>query len=383
MRMRKLLISLSVLFFFPVVYGYGSNPVQEDCSEQASVYADSVALIIEQGRWNRLPELLFQWEQSCETTEPLFRIRMLQLISEGQFPGQWEGSQMLEFAIAFDIRDEISHLESPATRQEYFELYEEYFGYVSVNSNFDRQTQRWARQMRARFTAGQPEWAWLTLYSGETGRFFSLLRDDKYQGSQLTEVYKERVAYFQKRPELNMGVGSGVWIPTADLEVIGFKPTLDIFAGVKYRNTYFDLAFSMRFGQTQKPFKLSVRDSIVETRNYQGGFLGIETTHIFFRPENYAMGMFISGGADLIDVVEDRQDPIRRTFVAAAVQMGPVASYHFPNRSRVSAKLGYYMFLNHSNTVGSSLQGNAWSLRILFGFSDNARKTENLRRLGY
>ncbi|TVQ12271.1 MAG: hypothetical protein EA361_11365 [Bacteroidetes bacterium] len=382
--MFKKKVYFPIIFLFWALSAFTSeNRSQGDnCRQYAPSYADSVADLLRKELTDRLPAVLLDWEHSCGLSEPLFRIRMLQLISEGQFPGYLSEKDMLDYAVAFDIRDAITARENLEEREEYYELYAGYFGYIPLNSGFDRQTERWASRMLARFSPEDPEWAWLSLYSGDTQSFFLILREDKYKGAELSEVYKERVAYFQKKPELNMGIGTGIWIPTADLEIIGMKPILEIFAGIKTQNTFYDLVFSMRFGQTKNPFELVARDSIVETRNYQGGFIGIEITRMFFKSGRYETGLYVSGGYDLMDIIEDRQDPVRETFAAAALQLGPVITYNFHNRSRISLKAGYSL-MNHKSTGGSSLQGNAWNLRILFGFSDNARKTENLRRLGY
>ena len=382
MLKKKLYFSIVVLFWALAAFSSENRSQGDSCRQFAPVYADSVADWLRKDLIERLPALLLDWEHNCGLTEPLFRVRILQLISEGQFPGYLSKEDMLDYAVAFDIRYAILENENIEAREEYFELYAEYFGYIPLNSSLDRQTERWASRMLAMFSREEPEWAWLSLYSGDTESFFLTLREEKYKGAELSEAYKERVAYFQKKPELNIGIGTGIWIPTADLEVIGVKPILDIFAGIKTRNTFYDLVFSMRFGQTQKPFELVARDSIVETRNYQGGFLGIEITRMFLKTGRYETGFYVSGGYDLIDIVEKRQDPVRETFAAAALQLGPVITYNFHNRSRLSLKAGYFL-MNHNSTGGSSLQGNAWNLRILFGFSDNARKTENLRRLGY
>lgn len=382
MLLRKLLLSKILLLATLYAISFENHPLEEDCRLKAPLYADSIALLLQKDLDEKLPFLLLQWEHDCGLTEPLFRVRMLQLISEGQFPGYFSAEDMLDNAVAFDIRHEIIERESIKEREEYFELYAAYFGFVPVNSNFDRQTQRWARRLQPEFLPHQPEWAWLQMYSGNPGIFFLTLREDNYPGADLPEVYKERVAYFQRKPELNMGIGTGLWLPTSDLEIIGLKPSLDIFGGIKTRSTYIDLVFSMRFGKTQKPFEFMVRDSIAETRKYQGGFLGLEITQILIKSSRYETGIFVSGGYDLIDIVEDRQNPVRETFTSSALHFGPVLSYNLPNRSRISLKAGYFL-INHQNTGGSSLQGNAWNLRILFGFSDNARKTQNLKRLGF
>lgn len=382
MFLRKLLLSKILILAALYVFSFQNQSSGEDCRLKAPQYADSIALLLQQGLSEKLPFLLLQWEHDCGASEPLFRVRMLQLISEGQFPGYFSAEDMLDNAVAFDVRHEIVETESMKEREESFELYAVYLGYVALNSNFDMQTQRWARRMLSGFSPQQPEWAWLQLYSGNPESFFLTLREEAYPGADLSEVYKERVAFFQRKPELNMGVGTGIWIPTSDLEVIGLKPSLDIFGGIKTRNTYYDLVFSMRFGKTQKPFELMVRDSIVETRKYQGGFLGLEITQMLIKSSGYEAGIFVSGGYDLIDIVEDRQNPVRETFSSPALHFGPVFTFNLPNRSRLSLKAGYFL-INHQNTKGSSLDGNAWNLRVLFGFSDNASKTGNLKRLGY
>jgi hypothetical protein len=92
--------------------------------------------------------------------------------------------------------------------------------------------------------------------------------------------------------------------------------------------------------------------------------------------------LFASGGYNIIDIVEDKQAAHRQTFGSWAFHLGPFYQYIFHNRTSLGIKPAFHV-LNHHNSSGSPMSGNAFTLKVVFGISENAGKTKNLQRLGY
>ncbi len=353
-----------------------------ECRNQAGTFAHTYAMHLKNNETQKMGEIVFAWEQECGLTEPVFRAKAIHLIMAGDFPGVLENFSLLNYAIAFSNRQEIIEINDSPARDEQYTRQADYYGFVPVSGDFDRQIQRKAMELLSSADSDELSFAILTLYSGNTDAFFSLLREGVYVNTDLGEEYGNLVEYWKKKPEFNFGLSSGIWFPTYDLKLIGPKPFLGVVAGLKIRNTTFNGVFDIRFGKTRQPFEMNIRDTLIQTRNHQGAYLGLEINQIIFKQQAWSVGLFVSGGNDFIDMVEDKQLPQRQTFGTWALQAGPFVSIVFSNRMHLGIKPGIVL-LNHENTVGSSLKGNAYSLRFVLGISDNPEKTRNLETLGY
>ncbi len=375
----------SILLFCALwLYSFDSVSARDEPSEcqlHAAGYAAQFADLIKNENYSEMPGLLLQWEQICNESEPLFRARVLYLISERRFTEILNEQPILDNAIAFEIRHKLMREAEMQDIDDYFQLYPDYFGFVPMNSDFDRQTQQWARRLQSNVASGNLSYLFLQLWEGQTATFFKTLKAGYFQDTNLAKEYNEKLKENLSLPEFNLGLSAGIWVPTGDLSIIGYHPSIGINLGAKTQNTYWDAIFEFRYGNAHQDVEITVRDSLVTTRNYQGGYLGLEISHIIKRFASETLEIFAGGGYDIIDIVEDELDPQRQTFGSMALHVGIGYRLHFSNRSWLSIKPGYY-FLNHKHATGSSLDGNALSLRLIFGFTENARKSENLKRLG-
>ncbi len=375
----------SKLWLLVLILIYGplhAQDLSENCAEKAESYSIEVAKAMLDGDEENLAQLLFEWEQECGFTEPVFRARVLQLIAADRFPGMLETISMLEQAIAFEIRYRLIAEKSPAERVDYFAFHKDYFGYVPINEEFDRQTMRQAARLINRVSPGTIEYSILEMYAGEPENFFTALRDGEFEETQLAAEYRNRRDELLKLPEFNIGIRAGMWFPMDDLDILGPHPSLGVNVGLKKGRNYFDAGFDFRFGKTAYPVSIVLQDTLVKTSNFQGGFLGMEWSRVLVQGSDYNLEIFAGLGYDLIDLVEDGQDPGRRSYGSVNFTIGPVYRHIFSNRTWLSIRPAF-SFLNYDNPQGSSFNGNAWLFNIAFGYSDNPRKSEGLKRLGY
>jgi hypothetical protein len=354
----------------------------EDCKKNASYYADSISVAFENNDLLHASELLVRWENQCGLSEPVFRARLLLNAALKRDSGLNSLPGLLEQAVSFEIRYQLLGGSDEEERNDYYELYPGYFGYVSINSRFDRQTQLLALKLLNKEITDDVVHAFVMLYSGETEWFFHNLKEGNLADTYLLEEYRKRVSYFKQKPELSVGISTGLWIPQGNLNAIGLKPVFGVQAGIKKRSSSLHAVLAIRFGSTRKPISFSMQDTLVTTRNQQGGYAGLEWVQSIYRREKISVGFTFTGGYDVIDMVEDRQDPRRKTFGSWFLQPGLFLEFPLPNQSALGL-YPYFALLNHKNSGISALDGNAWFITLRYRLSGNVRKTENLKRLGY
>jgi hypothetical protein len=377
--------STGILFFlFFILASYSSAQIPETgCQGKANMFSEAFAMHLQNNNREKMMEVLTEWELECGFNEPVFRARAIYLIINGDFPAELAQHDLLAQAIAFEIRYTISENEDAATREEYFSIYRDYFGHVPVNGNFDRRTQQKAKELFPRANQDELSFAFLTLYTGNTSDFFNMLKEGRYSSSSLSSQYFERVESLKRKPEFNIGITSGVWIPQGNLQIIGIKPSIGVFAGITRLNTAVNAIFEMRFGRTDSPVIINIKDTLIETRIHHGSYLGLEGHQIIHRSGKYRSGFFLSAGYNIVDIVEEALlEPERQTFGSWAFSGGLTFERLFSNRTRLGLHPGYIL-LNHRHREGSPLDGNAFVIKLIFGYSENAHKYVNLKRLGY
>lgn len=377
------------LLFFVIPFalflsGAGAATILENnwCRDSAVVYADRMLSMIEEGRFSDAKSFTYLWKQQCGMNEPLFRATALLLIKTGDFPGFLEEEDLLDFAIAWEIRYRIMVNQDQDIRDDYYQVHEAYFGFIPFNSSFDRRTRTMARELLRDAAHSSLSMAFLRLYSDEPDDFFLMLKEKNIDYQPLIDTYQQRVLSFQKLPEFNLGISTGLWHPSNHLSSIGLKPAIGVLLGIKWENLMINGLFQVRFGNTQQPIEILMQDTLTSTRTFQGGFGGIEFSYQLLAIQNHRAGISLAVGFDLIELIDRGQDASRTTFYSPVFQSGVYWGYVFRNRTMVSVHPAY-AFLNHTNQPGSSLAGNALLLNLVFSFSENARKTENLKRLGY
>jgi hypothetical protein len=375
-------IQIIVYLFFFVYPAKAQDGGEIDCSKEAIVYSKAFIHHFQQGEFELSEDVLYQWEQECGLSEPIQRARVLLLIHTNHFTLQNEPPALQKAATDYTNRLALMEIENPDERELAYRENQNHFGYIPPDGEFDRFTDRLVDELSARQDVSGLSDLFLNLYSGNSKDFFISLKQGSFSESQLSKDYQKEVKRLKRLPEFNFGIGTGIWIPSGNLKSIGNKPIASIYAGLKIHNTTIDAIADIRFGKSSELFEINVKDTLIQTRNHQGGYFGLQLKQILLRHSSLRYGLIASAGVDIIDIVEDRQFPQRQTFASAGFQAGVFAEYVFANRSRLTITPGYQV-INHNNSRGTAMDGNAFIVRVLYGLTENASRNQRLNRLGH
>lgn len=372
----------SIIIVFTGHPALAQEEVAVDCSREAIVYSKAYMEHFNRNEYELAEDVLYQWEQECGITEPIKRARILLWIQNDRFTLQAEPPALLEAAVEYSSRQDLLNIEHPEDRDLYYEDNMHYYGYIPPDREFDRFTHKVAEQLFAEQGQNDLAVSFLHLYAGTSKDFFTNLKHGSFTGSKLSEDYHYEVRKLKRIPEFNLGMGIGLWIPNGDLVTLGIKPVANLYAGLKFHNFTLNAIADIRFGKSKDPFEIAVLDTLVQTRNHQGGYFGLQLKQILVKKSSLHFGVIASAGIDIIDIVGDQQFAGRQTFTSAGFQAGVFAEYIFANRSRLTLIPGY-QFISHHNYYGTAMNGNAYLLRLTYGLTENARRNQRLARLGH
>jgi len=322
-----------------------------------------------------------RWEEFCGTTEPIFRMKVLQQIQSKTFSEEWINKDYLMNFILLYL-DRLDYSKEPNVKLIY-ERYKISFGYISFNSPFDDLTVIWANSLLENEDLLPVERAFCLLYSNQTDAFWQILKEQKVSGTKLQEVYAQQVRKTKKMVEGNIGILSGIFLPQSNLkEFIGVKPIFGFQVGAKINKIQYDLTLAFRPGKPANPYNVFFEDEIVET-NYQfGGYVGLDGAYEL--TNNYRNELDLLGGigAEIMDAIKG--DPNVESDSKTLGSLNLNLGFGYRIYSKKMSFIGLqtkYNFVNLNNEKGTNLKGNYISLVLTYNYFGNIQKHSSMQRL--
>ena len=176
----------------------------------------------------------------------------------------------------------------------------------------------------------------------------------------------------RQRRIIAVGVlGTGVWIPTGHLSILGVHPALDYGFGVRTRLNEFDLFASLRFINAPNSYTV-IRSGGAYSRNYYtGGYAGLDyTRYLYYRPR-FEAGLVAGAGVDFFDIADGNVNDSYLSPTELDVfnyNFGVRCNYFIHPATFIGVACKYH-FLQYHNTGGSPLDGNAFTIDFTIGVS--------------
>ena len=161
---------------------------------------------------------------------------------------------------------------------------------------------------------------------------------------------------------------TGLWIPQGHNRLsLGIHPSLGIMADGWYGKVVYDVAIEFRFIKAEREYTVQYQGAPEKTNHYFGGFIGLHVGYAFLNSGNnsvYGLGGF---GLDGFDAIEEDYQHENSVSINAFNKNVGIGIRHFDNKGRFIGIEILYNFINYKNPGGSPLDGNGFSVRLLFG----------------
>ncbi len=382
-KTKKLLIFFLTLAFLFIVNGLRANdkPQFDFKNERNSHYASEFMRYYNEGKQDSVALTLRLWEAETGMNEVAFRAYALHLISNNDFPGHLVYHDLLENAIAWEIRYDLI-FDKEKDKDDYFQTHPSFFSYIPIGSEFDQFSINAARTLIKQLDEETLAYAFARLYAGDVDDFFQMISEGKYSNTIIADEYNEKLEELYKLPETHLAINFGSWIPQSSLSVVGLKPSLGLKLGRWYSRFRMDLSFNVRFGDAANAVDIPLTDTLMlEVKNFIGGRAAIEASYNVFNSQPSSIDFFIGGGYEWIEMVKSGQDRRGKVFTSPTVSSGFIYRYFFPNRMSIGIATAYHM-LWFENPGGTAFDGNAFSIALQIGLSENPKKKIGLNRFG-
>jgi len=359
-----------------------------DCEDIAGNSAMAFVDFINQDYLDSAKLVIDFWEGKCGLSEPVMRAKILWTIVADELSEEVYGLNMLDYIYKYLARSESIGNNDYRTA---YDLSRAYYGYVPLNSYFDRGTIGIASKI-AEFD-NDLERLYSLLYSDRIDEFFSTLQKPEYAHYLVRYVYDTEVASIRKQFNLHFSMFSGAYVPSGNATMLGSHPEFGFSIGAEKNRFTYDLRIAFRWGSTDEPyhFHLSYYDTIQSTY-YFGGFIGFDMFYDLIEKGRNRLLLLGGIGMDGFDTQPYDNNYYGNTYSVLAfnANLGGMYRLFFSNSGFLFVSYRYN-FVNyndsmHSNNLGGiyeDISGNWHSLNIGIGWVGNKMRNDALKRLHY
>ncbi|MEQ8338126.1 MAG: hypothetical protein RIA62_12310 [Cyclobacteriaceae bacterium] len=387
--MRGLIVCLILLGYYQVSAQIDfENRIRSkvDCEDISFTALSLIPEFYYKDQKDSIIHFIRYWENTCGESHFSKEIRLLYEIERGVFDAKEIDFQFfrhlldqvdyIDYMVFLDTNTQIVNTLSGAEKNEYYQI-----------SEFHLFTSLWALEVLDKndFSACSDERDILLAYAGRVEEFFESVSNNACE-SILNGFYITEVSRLKSLGEGEFGVLTGVWKPFNNAATLGIHPTLGVYFGHQKGRTLFDLTMLMRFVKSPSPYAVVYEDSLMSTRHFFGGYVGLDLGYELLQTPTtrlYLLGGIGYDGFDTLESDPDVDDEPSRSIGSLNLNTG-VGNKWFINES-----MGYlglevrYNFVNYRNPGGTDFTGNTLSVRLLFGILGNYAKQTGLKSLRY
>ncbi len=320
------------------------------------------------------------WEKRCGVSEYSQRVRTLFDIERIVFDESKIDAAFFETLTSFVSYTSWKNGIDSANYNPY-ESYHRFFEDPNLVLSFDTYTSLWARDLLFRMiNKCDEEYQILTLYAEKIDTFYALLNENSCPGSKMGSIYRMKLNEYKKLPDFDWGLIAGYWIPQGNASLLGNHPSLGIYGGLQTKRWLINCTILFRFFAAENEYFV-IEDGVeLETDHFFGGYIGADIGYQLMKSDKSRLYALSGIAFDGFDALAGDEDEPSKTINSLNLNLGIGYRQFITDRFYIGVE-ARQNFVNYKNSGGTDLSGNTQSIRLLFGFMDNAIKNQRLKNL--
>jgi hypothetical protein len=248
------------------------------------------------------------------------------------------------------------------------------YGFMeTAESDYDSFIRRLASEVQNSVDTTSVAHAIATYYSGKSHTLLPRLAAGSYRGTCLQARYDAMIdSLMEERLNfaLNWSINAGVWIPTANLGLVGSKPEVGVQGGLRSRRFGGDLTILVRLLNAEQSYLVRHKDSLYETDNFFSIYLGLGPVLKVYSSQKISLEMFGGTGWDgIMALTADDIDEAEADYLNSLnVNVGFTVRWHYGTRdTRYFGIQTRYNVVDFRTGGGTDLSGNSISINLVWG----------------
>ena len=224
-----------------------------------------------------------------------------------------------------------------------------------------------------------------SFYEGSKKWAFNRLRENRYPGTRIQEMYNQQAAYVRenlKRWRTHYAFGLGVWLPSGRNEILGDKSEFSCAYGIHGAKIGVDLFFAYRGFKSSHDILVRYDDSLMPTEHFTGYLLQAQVSRNIYESSHFQLDGFCGLGFDNFSFRAKQDENKNEPLSSPAFSIGANTRLFVNKISGYFGALQFrYDFIDYNNKSGTNLRGNAISVSLAFGRMRNGYAVDEAERL--
>ena len=224
----------------------------------------------------------------------------------------------------------------------------------------------------------------LFFYAGEYTPLINSLKKHRCGDTPLQKQYNARAESLRYSDAGLVALYAGTWMPDNQLADLGIHPEIGLRLGKYYGKMNYNFSLGGRFIKSPEDYRVLKHDSVYNTHNFAGIYAALEVGRALYKGIKNELDLTVGLGYDAINIVPaDQEKGIDGVNIGSLnVNVGFGYLFYFNNKDFIELEARYH-FLNYQNHIDNTLYGNATTLRLIFGFTDDNERQATLKAMGY
>lgn len=318
-----------------------------------------------EGKTDSLDMVLDYWSKKCGENNVLFQTKTLLEIENGTFDDKDINRKLFDKLVVYR-RTNLYRL--PGAKY-YWSSYP--YSYTGIEYLFFLDSL--ANEIQNTSNLTTTEDFVIGIFNGDK-RLYDL-ETEKYAGTFLSHQYRRFADSIMRIPEFTFTFYSGIFIPTQSAGTLGPHGIIGFGLGGNFYKNSIDLMLDFKFGAPSNSYEVLYNDSVISSDVYTGMYVGLEygrTVLIKNKSEYYVSAG--AGGERITAVYRDdaiNQEP--KFLWSPIYSVGLGYRYRYNYQSSLSLQFRY-QYLDFDNPSGTQLEGNAFTIRILWTWYSNGMR---------
>ena len=328
-----------------------TEPVELTCEDVAFDYCDLLMDYYSRYSDDSLRNTMAEWEQNCGMPEQLLSFKLLYAIEKGEFSEALYDTSISQYLV--------THVENAEYASNYLSRTPvEYYAYLrAIAKSLQKLELTPLEKTIADFYAARDE---DVLEDMDTTLSNTIL----YTSYKAYEAEKYRIF-----GRFHIAAYAGAWIPDGKIGVLGSHPLIGFQLGSEWNKLSFNFSMAFRFINAPREYQVYHYGNIQNTKYHTGLYAGIDAGYRFAEMGKSKMYVLGGIGYDAITVLKATSEEANDAKFLSSVNLngGLGYKYYFKKRQYVGL-MGKYNLLFFKNKSGTSLEGNAVTIALVYGF---------------
>jgi hypothetical protein len=328
-----------------------------DCRDVFLNAQEVLPELYKQKSFDSLKKAIDIWQINCGYEPEIRYTEILLSIERSSFSITQNDSDLIDLLVAYSVA--LKNYD----KHYYYKPYEQYYKFSSM----------WAKFLLQRNNLSSTEKFICNVFAGNIKEPAKEIKQNKEEYADLYDMLNKALAEQKKGGSTEFTIISGVWVPTGNISLLGVHPSIGLQFGGRYDKHQIDITIQMRFVNSIDSYTVKRNDNLYALDHYFGYYLGLDYNYYFVNKTKYDVGTVAGIGFDGFDIAvsgDNHENDYLKPFSISSLNLNAGLRFNYIFNPHFYLGLqGRYNFINYGTHGGSNLNGDAFSIDVIFGFT--------------